>query len=61
MKRKCTDTYTGREKRRGEGTARGESENKRELLIVASAPAILKEKAPDKIKCHHLGRDWRVP
>lgn len=20
-----------------------------------------KKKAPDKIKCHHLGRDWRVP
>lgn len=40
---------------------RGESENNRELLIVASAPATLKEKAADKIKCHHLGRDWRVP
>lgn len=40
---------------------RGESENNRELLIVASAPATLKEKAADKIKCHHLGREWRVP
>lgn len=39
----------------------GGSENKREVLIFASAPAILKEKAPDKIKCHHLGRDWWVP
>lgn len=29
---------------------REESENERELLIVASAPAILNEKAADKIK-----------
>lgn len=45
----------------GEKMVRRESQNKTELLIVASAPAIVKEKALDKLKCHHLGKAWRVP
>lgn len=35
----------------------GEKVRTRELLIVTSEPAILKEKAGVKIKYHHLGRD----
>lgn len=46
MKRKCEGTYTGREEDWVKGTAKGgESENKRELSIVASTPAILREKS----------------
>lgn len=56
LKQKCTDTS------KKKGAKGGESgKNKGELLIVASEPAIVKENAPDKIKCHHLGRDWQVP
>lgn len=50
LKRRGRDIYTGKEEERGDGSMREESENERELLIVASAPAILKEKAADKIK-----------
>lgn len=53
--------HTRREEIQGWRDARRESQNKTELLIVPSAPAIVKEKAPDKVKCHHLESAWRVP